>query len=1472
MIKDNGKNNNTVNKHTSENSVNKNFVMDNVTEKLVQCFGHRKFKSELQERAVRAIARGVHDVYISMPTGSGKSLCFQLPAMLQDNKVAIVFSPLLALIKDQIDHLTRIKICAESINSKMTAKDRERVLNDLRTMKPNTKFLYVTPEQAATETFKSLIEHLVKYKKVSYIIVDEAHCVSEWGHDFRPDYLKLGSLREKYRSIPWVALTATASSEVTKDILENLKLLQPVAQYKTPSFRRNLFYDVVYQNCIQDEIGDLVEFLKKNLNDDESVKTKDKSAAIVYCRTREQTEEMSSLLTKRGLKSLAYHGGLKAADRVSVQEQWSNGECGCVCATVSFGMGVDKATVRAVVHWGLSQNVAAYYQESGRAGRDGKPACCRIYYCRIERNAVDFLLRSELARSKTPEQKQRCKNAYKSFEVMVKYCEEVKCRHRIFADYFGEEAPKCISRCDVCKDARAVRRALEQHQRRAMSATIGQGGFVTHTDPADLYGEGREGQAREAQAYCGDGSGESDGEGDRRRVADETRSLIIKEFANRKKNLDKDKNRNNNSESAKYSKCKAAQSTESKVNGLTLTGRESYLSLLTDALRNNLEGVKGVDEPERMLSSHDVEDCAVELEYEAFSKSTVISLYRRAMTKLISSVRACKDSLYSELKTFEPKKRETLAEFVKDFEMKKESQKSHGFITASQLANNNMDKNNEQKSLSKADKEIKRKANSFKRDPLTQTKLQSFFSTKSQGSPAPISDDSEDEGGLIIDENIRPNHSDSTLKLEETDTSINEMDNDKTMKIDEIMESDDEFNVGKRTFVINITLQGIPNKNKDDKSDGKETVSINNSGLKMEVPCEITKPTAKRKIKALFGESSDSEIESEDIKRFKLSRDTNVSEKQSPEKKSDKSSSKKSKKRHRDRKSSHSDTDHEKVVKKHKDKTTSPSDTDREKTISKHRDTKYSQSDTDREKVLSKDKDRKSSLSDTYREKTVSKHRDRKSSQSDTNRERTVSKDKDRKLSQSDTDHERTVSRDRDRKLSQSDTGRDRTVSKNKDRKSSQSDTDRERTVSKDKDRKSLQSDTDRERTVSKDKDRKSLQSDTDRERTVSKDKDRKSLQSDTDRENLVTKHKRNNSQSDAEFEKVNTKHKHRKSAHSNKEREKPSSKCNDSKPAENETSREKIVVEPEDSKCLQSDSKLTIGDTCTDLQINNDEGDDTLIISNTSVDEVLCNDNKETFLEDCDQKKSNNSNDSIESSSNDSKLNGLEHTAKPLDKAYQLSLEADKVLQVLKQFSETKSESVVENLNIKETINEPKDSIVTLKSPTKHGTDNEKDDLTFSTKSSDEHKFNKDKRKENLNNKEKIKVEIELSKKKETRKDKSELPANKEKRKERTQSSKEKRKDEKDLTKNKEKKTEKLDVAGLVVKLLMPYYKKKKINSRELFKITARHIVHQLLAIQVTEEAAINMLLKKAFSSKELIIENESDLETKLILSSDMK
>ncbi|XP_068632570.1 ATP-dependent DNA helicase Q5-like isoform X2 [Battus philenor] len=1141
--------------------------MDNITDKLLECFGHRKFKSELQERAVRAIARGVHDVYVSMPTGSGKSLCFQLPAILQDNKVCIVFSPLLALIKDQIDHLTKYKIQAESINSKMTTKERERVINDLRSMKPTTKFLYVTPEQACTSTFRSLIEHLVKYKKVSYIVVDEAHCVSEWGHDFRPDYLKLGNLRETYKGIPWVALTATASAEVAKDILSNLKLLHPVAQYKTPSFRKNLYYDVVYQNCIEDEVGDLCEFLKKSLKEEESVKPKDKNAVIVYCRTREQTEELAHMLNKKGLKSLAYHGGLKSSERISVQEQWSGGECPCVCATVSFGMGVDKATVRAVAHWGLAQNVAAYYQESGRAGRDGKPAFCRIYYSRNERNAIDFLLKSEMARAQTPEQKQRCKNSYKSFEIMVKYCEEVKCRHKRFAEYFGEEAPRCAGRCDVCADERAVRRALEQHQRRAMSARLERGGFISHdhNDHHDLYENGRAG-LRDMESYYNDDSGESDGDGNRR-IAEETKSLIMKEFAERKKRVTDNERKSSDAVAAVNSKCRAAQSTNTKVNGLTVASRESYLSLLVDALSTNLTNMKGVDEPEKPLKRKDIEQCAVDLEYEAFSSSTVTSLYRRAVTKLITSVKSS-ETLFPRLKTFEPRIGETLGDFVRDFEIKKQTQ--YGFITAKQLDESNKERNSTVRELSKADKENKRKASSFKRDSLKQTKLKSFFTTQSSTEEVnSVSEESGDESTLIIDEAAGGNYDDTTLKLEETNDVSDVNANNATSQIIKKEKDDPVSRSSSKTLVINITLQGVPSKESQNKNDKK--VNIKSETMKEDKSVNKLKPTAKRKIKALFGESSDSEAELE-------------------------------------------------INAKHITK-------------GKHKDSK-----THKDKKRKLSKSNKTNIKDTELFGDLSN--------SDTEKEFIIDKNTYRKESAEEKYHSKENSHNEEVGLNQ-----------------------------------------------------------------------------------LEIKYQNN---------KTNT----------------------------NNVATVNTAGEEDQGKCeLELDS--------SDLPLGED---------------------------------------------------------RTLVKAHKLSIEADKILLELKQFSELPQENS-EALKIDTPLIETK----TI------------DPISPKIKSK-------------IKDKHKPKHKLSSNKEIEQKHVEKQTPGDHRKEKRDNEG-------EKNIPRQKEqKKSEKVDVASLVVKLLMPYYKKKRISTRDLFKITARHIVHQLLAIQVTE-AAINMLLKKTFT-KEVKIETESDLPKKIDLS----
>lgn len=599
-------------------------------------------------------------MYVSMPTGSGKSLCYQLPGVMQENKITIVFSPLLALIKDQMDHLTKLKICAESLNSKMTLKDRQRVVGDLKSMKPATRFLYITPEQAATDFFGGLMETLVKYQKIAYVAVDEAHCVSQWGHDFRRDYLKLGALRQKYPKIPWIALTATASREVVKDIIKHLNLKDP-SQFRAPCFRKNLFYDVVFKNSIQDDFIHLRNFINKCLKVEETgsdaameTKTNQSPCGIVYCRTRESVERVAIGLNKQGVAARAYHAGLKTNERKEVQEEWMDGKYQVICATVSFGMGVDKATVRFVVHWDVPQSVAGYYQESGRAGRDGKQSYCRVYFCSNEVKSINFLLSRD---AQTNSNKERSKQVMKDFEKIVRYCESLECRHVLFSNYFNDkEKPDCKRRCDVCKDPKKAKTALDTYHRLSMNHYSG---AVEDTDTSDLYGGGRKGMRDTGLTNEDDGGDTS--YGDRRareaKARIDTTEQIKRQFEMRKRNIDLAKQLESALSRTSGNRVRSAQYT-AKVSGLDVKRRESYLDLLVAKLKENV--AQATTKPAKELKLSDYEDIAVEIEYSNFTKNKSSIMYTRSLTIEIRNMdKATKEKeLLPAIENHIPKKRE----------------------------------------------------------------------------------------------------------------------------------------------------------------------------------------------------------------------------------------------------------------------------------------------------------------------------------------------------------------------------------------------------------------------------------------------------------------------------------------------------------------------------------------------------------------------------------------------------------------------------------------------------------------------------------------------------------------------------------------------------------------------------------------------------------------------------------------------
>ncbi|XP_067137461.1 ATP-dependent DNA helicase Q5-like [Centruroides vittatus] len=611
---------------------------------LYEVFGYRNFRNDLQRDAVECVALGEDDVFISMPTGAGKSLCYQLPALFNKRKgLTIVISPLIALMTNQLEQMRALKIPSETLNSTMSKSERERVKKDLCQDQPTIKLLYITPEQAATFGFRNILHTLFVKKNLARVVVDEAHCISEWGHDFRSDYLKLSEIKEKYPGVPWVALTATASVNVKDDILSHLKFREPAKLFKMPCFRPNLFYDVMFKDCLDDPYENLKVFALQAFGEMwEDDPPENRNCGIIYCRTREACEEISFKLTNLGLLTKPYHAGLKSNERTLTQNDWMIGKVPVIAATISFGMGVDKSTVRFVAHWTASQSLAGYYQESGRAGRDGKPSRCRIYYSRSDRESILFLLKRDFYAAKTSNEKSKAENAIKGFNRVIKYCEEAVCRHVLLASEFGDNITNCKEHCDVCYKLSHVENKIKQFQATLFTTKLG---YKKHTreDNDNLYGGGRIGIINETNSYDDD---DYDSEAAERKAGKQLTAFIQKEFKRRKVTPSSNKN---------YSKDSSVLKPGSKlIPEVTVQIREKYLEKLQEELKSHYNQVNKICNLQ--FNEENLLDCAKSHEYFIYSTKRNIHMYRREFVQLFTSIRECssKFELHSLLQNFDP--------------------------------------------------------------------------------------------------------------------------------------------------------------------------------------------------------------------------------------------------------------------------------------------------------------------------------------------------------------------------------------------------------------------------------------------------------------------------------------------------------------------------------------------------------------------------------------------------------------------------------------------------------------------------------------------------------------------------------------------------------------------------------------------------------------------------------------------------
>jgi ATP-dependent DNA helicase RecQ len=402
-------------------------------------FGFTKFRPNQQE-IVRATVGG-RDVFAVMPTGGGKSLCYQLPALVLPG-LTVVISPLVALMKDQVDAARATGIPAACLNSTLPAQETQSVYQQLAA--GTLRLLYISPERFALDHFVAQLEGF----GVARFAVDEAHCLSEWGHDFRPDYLSLASIRDAFPEAPIAAFTATATIKVQRDIVNLLRLQEPLmvrASFDRPELR----YQVRPK---EDASGQIIRFVKERQGE----------SGIIYHGSRAGTEKTALLLQKSGVRALPYHAGLEKETRSEYQELFNRDEIEVIVATIAFGMGIDKSNVRFVIHADLPRSIEGYYQETGRAGRDGEPADCLLLFSRGDISKTRY----HIQRMENPDEKRR---AERNLQTMVTYASTNACRRRQLLEYFEEEYPGECGNCDVCHGEVRVADATED-ARKLLSA------------------------------------------------------------------------------------------------------------------------------------------------------------------------------------------------------------------------------------------------------------------------------------------------------------------------------------------------------------------------------------------------------------------------------------------------------------------------------------------------------------------------------------------------------------------------------------------------------------------------------------------------------------------------------------------------------------------------------------------------------------------------------------------------------------------------------------------------------------------------------------------------------------------------------------------------------------------------------------------------------------------------------------------